>query len=265
MGLSWIEMLSAVLFAAVCAMAGALVMMRRMEVICRAERRYGLPGGNASLIGAAVGGVTGMGVAVLGIYYYLVSGDGGGWILWVGRSSYVLILTASAYHVTVLVHTWMRLDAEDRERRGNRRAQEGTLSFRRRKALSQLRQSGYDYGDLRGRDDEAVEELIGVLGERLLTGQRALNRIPFYGYLGTVCGILLMAQHLTRLNEATETFMVLRNMAQGLVLAFQTTLVALLAYLPLRKAFDVLMIRMADLERFWLAWRDEALGGGADR
>ncbi|MDP6039621.1 MAG: MotA/TolQ/ExbB proton channel family protein, partial [Candidatus Latescibacteria bacterium] len=78
---------------------------------------------------------------------------------------------------------------------------------------------------------------------------------------GTVCGILLMAQELTRLDEATETFKVLRDMAGGLVLAFQTTLVALLAYLPLRKAYDVLLNRISDLERKWLAMREAALEG----
>ena len=126
-----------------------------------------------------------------------------------------------------------------------------------RTALDEALRTHPSYADLRARDDEAVETLVAVFGERLLMGQRALNRVPFYGYLGTVCGILLMAQELTHLDEATETFRVLRDMAGGLVLAFQTTLVALLAYLPLRKAFDLLLTRVADLERSWLALREE--------
>jgi len=263
MGLSWIEMVLSVLFTAVCAMAGALVMMQRGEAICRSEKAQGLPAGPTAVVGGVVGGVTGLVIAFLGIYYYLVSPDRGGWIQWTGRFSYVLVLTAAASHVMVLVHVWLRLDAEERDLRGGRNGpRSGTLTLRRRQELDRLVARGYGFGDLRARDDEVVAELLGVLGERLLTGQRALNRIPFYGYLGTVCGILLMARHLTQLDEATESFLVLRNMAKGLVLAFQTTLVALLAYLPLRKTFDVLLGRAAALERAWLAWRDEALERG---
>ena len=255
-GLNWVEMLSSVLFAAVCAMAGALVMMQQMDAICREEGRYGLQAGNANLIGAAVGGVAGLSIAGLCIYYYLFAGGSGGWIEWVGRSSYVLVVSASAGHLTVMVHLWIRLDAEDRDLRGGQGPQEGTLSLRRRRELDHLQRGGHAYGEMKARDDEVVAELTGVFGERLLTGQRALGRIPFYGYLGTVCGILLMAKHLTRLDEATETFRVLRDMAGGLVLAFQTTLVALLAYLPLRKGGDILLKRMADLEHAWLSLRD---------
>ena len=132
------------------------------------------------------------------------------------------------------------------------------MSLRRRAALKDLLRTGPSYADFRAQDDEVVAELLGVFGERLLAGQRALSRIPFYGYLGTVCGILLMAEKLTYLDEATESFRVLRDMAGGLALAFQTTLVALLAYLPLRKGVDVLLSRTAALERSWLALRDGA-------
>ena len=107
------------------------------------------------------------------------------------------------------------------------------------------------------RDDGALEELVGVLGTPLLNARNDLSRIPFYGYLGTVCGILLMAQQLGFINEATETFKVLSSMASGLVLAFQTTLVALLAFLPLRKATDYLIRRLGRLEEMWLQARDE--------
>ena len=69
--------------------------------------------------------------------------------------------------------------------------------------------------------------------------------------------VLLMAFELGKINEATETFKVLSSMAGGLVLAFQTTLVALLAYLPLRKATDYLLQRLTELEDVWKGWRTE--------
>ena len=256
--LNLLEMLSSVAFAALCAMSGALILMQRMAAICTDESRQDLPPGNAGLIGAAVGGLAGLSIGAIYIYYYLLVSGSGGWIVWVGRSSYALVLAASAGHLAVLIHIWKRLDAEERDLKSRGQGpQEATLSLRRRTALDETLRATTSYADLRARDDEAVEGLVAVFGERLLMGQRALNRVPFYGYLGTVCGILLMAQELTQLNEATETFRVLRDMAGGLVLAFETTLVALLAYLPLRKAFDVLLGRMAALERAWLGLREE--------
>ncbi|MDP6778483.1 MAG: MotA/TolQ/ExbB proton channel family protein [Candidatus Latescibacteria bacterium] len=256
--LNLLEMLSAVVFAALCAMSGSLILMQRMAAICTFEGRQGLSPGNTALIGAAVGGLAGLAIGAVYIYYYLLVPGSGGWILWVGRSSYALVLAASAGHLAVLIHIWMRLDAEESDLKSQGRGpQKATLSLRRRTALDEALRTHPSYADLRARDDEAVETLVAVFGERLLMGQRALNRVPFYGYLGTVCGILLMAQELTHLDEATETFRVLRDMAGGLVLAFQTTLVALLAYLPLRKAFDLLLTRVADLERSWLALREE--------
>jgi biopolymer transport protein ExbB/TolQ len=84
-----------------------------------------------------------------------------------------------------------------------------------------------------------------------------MTRLPLYGYLGTVCGILLMAQELGRIDEASQTFTVLSSMATGLVLAFKTTLVALLAYLPLRKIVDLLLMRLAELEKRWRLQREE--------
>ena len=262
MELSWMEGLSSIVLMAVSAMAGALVMMRRMDEICSSESRYGLSRGNADLIGATVGGFAGLGITILIIYYYFFSPPGSGWVQWIGRSSYVLILSASAGHLVVLLHVWIRLNSEDKALRIPGPTK-GTLSRERRAALDRSIRSGTRYADLKVRDDETVAELMEVFGERLLSGQRVLNRIPFYGYLGTVCGILMMAQELTKLNEATETFQVLRDMAGGLVLAFKTTLVALLAYLPLRKGFDILLLkRMAALERAWLTMRDDAIERG---
>ena len=260
--MNWIELLSSVLFWAVCAMAGALILMQRMEAICGYEKQYGLSDNHGSLIGAIAGGLAGAGVAGIVIYYYLFAPGGAGWVEWIGRMSYILILAASLTHVMLLVHLWLRLDNEDLALMGDdKKKQENTLTMLRLQHVDMLRQSRDGYADLKARDDESLDDLMVVLSDRLLTGQRALARIPFYGYLGTVCGILLMAEGLTNLDEATETFKVLRDMAGGLVLAFQTTLVALLAYLPLRKTYDVLLGRMADLERKWLAMRESALDG----
>jgi biopolymer transport protein ExbB/TolQ len=261
-GLNWVEMLISVLFAAVCAMAGALILMQRMVFICREERQYDLPDGSASLIGAAIGGISGLGAAILFIYYYFYAPDAKGWIEWVGRSSYVLILAASAAHLLTIIHTWIRLNAEDADLKGSG-PQRLTLLVRRRAALEEIQHQTHSYTDLKTRDDEIVADLLSVLGDRLLISQRALSRVPFYGYLGTVCGILLMAQELARLDEATESFKVLRDMSTGLILAFKTTLVALLAYLPLRKGYDLLLTRMSTIERSWLALRDQA-GHGSE-
>jgi len=259
-GLNWVELLSSVLFWAVCAMAGALILMQRMESICKYETQYGLPSGQSNLIGAIVGGLAGAGVAGIAIYFYFFAPSAAGWVEWTGRLSYVLILSASAAHIVVLVHIWLRLEDENQALMKSE-SQTDTLSQLRSQQVRSIRQSRDGYADVKARDDESLDELLSVFSDRLMTGQRALSRIPFYGYLGTVCGILLMARGLTNLDEATETFRVLRDMAGGLVLAFQTTLVALLAYLPLRKVFDVLLNEMADLERKWLAMREAALDG----
>ena len=83
-----------------------------------------------------------------------------------------------------------------------------------------------------------------------------MARIPLYGYLGTVCGILLMAQELGQIDEASETFKVLSSMAEGLALAFKTTLVALMSYLPLRKTVDYMLQRVATIEIAWRRMRE---------
>ena len=139
---------------------------------------------------------------------------------------------------------------------------EGTLGGRRMSILQRLKRQYKHDIDLRSRDDQALDELVGVLGTPLLNTRNDLSRIPFYGYLGTVCGILLMAEELGRINEATETFRVLSTMAKGLVLAFQTTLVALLVFLPLRKMTDYLIRRLGCLEDAWMAARDDSGGLG---
>ena len=45
-------------------------------------------------------------------------------------------------------------------------------------------------------------------------------------------------------------------MAEGLALAFKTTLVALLSYLPLRKAVDYMLQRVANIEIAWRRMRE---------
>ena len=136
----------------------------------------------------------------------------------------------------------------------------GTLGGRRMSTLQRLKRQYKHDIDLRSRDNQVLDELVGVLGTPLLNTRNDLSRIPFYGYLGTVCGILLMAEELSRINEATETFRVLSTMATGLVLAFQTTLVALLVFLPLRKMTDSLIRRLGRLEDAWMAARDDSGG-----
>ncbi len=260
--LTQLEMLSVAVFAGASAMAGAKILMLKMDRILQEERQFHLGPVNSVPASAAVGALAGMGIAAIAIYYYLFAATPAGVVEWIGRSSYVLVLSATAGRLSVLIHIWRRLEAEPRDARSALgEPQEGTLSLQRRAGLEGLKQRGDRYTDLRLRDDASVEELVSVFGEPLLSGHRALSRIPYYGYMGTVCGILIMAQELTLLDEATETFQVLRDMAGGLVLAFQTTLVALLAYLPLRKVSDALLNRVTALERSWLAWRDEVLDG----
>ncbi len=256
--LAWFEILIVVVFASACAMAGALTLIQEIVSICREELRYGLPANHARLTSGVLGGFAGFGVAALGIYYYLYVALPESWIEWVGRSAYALILAASTAHLSVIVHAWRRIRVEEEALGSTPSASEAlTLLACRQAGLRDLRTESDSFTDLKARDDELITDLIGVIGERLLSGHRALSRIPFYGYLGTVCGILLMAQELSRLDEATETFKVLRDMADGLTLAFKTTLIALLAYLPLRKCIDILIGRVGALERAWLAMRDD--------
>jgi biopolymer transport protein ExbB/TolQ len=258
-GMTWLEVVLVAAFSAACAVTGAFSLMQRSSRICREEAAFGLGAGNAHLIAAFTGGAAGIASAALFVYYHFFEPVEVTWVVWVGRMSYVLIIAASAGHLSQMGHVWGRIQAEERDLKGTagRGPQRGTLFRRRRAAFQTLVEAGLRGTDLKSRDDEAVVDLVGVLGDRVLVLQRALSRIPFYGYLGTVAGILMMADELRQLDEATESFRVLRDMADGLVLAFQTTLWGLLAYLPLRKAQDGLMVRIDRLERAWQAWGDE--------
>lgn len=122
--------------------------------------------------------------------------------------------------------------------------------------LDSLRNEYRHYIDFKSRDDEVVDDLVGFFVEPLLNARRDMARLPLYGYLGTVCGILLMAQELGQIDEASQTFKILSSMAEGLALAFKTTLVALVSYLPLRKAADYLLQRALLIESAWLRMRE---------
>jgi len=257
-----LEIIVAVLLSGSSAVIGAISLLQRAETQGKEDGHYGLVRGNTKTIAAILGGAAGLGVGVLFVYFYFKAAPASGWIEWVGRGSYALIIAAFSGHLFSLIHIWMRLlDEHEDLRDGDAKAQKPTLTVRRRSELKSLQEAGYEATELRSRDDEVIEELIGVVGDRLIAGQRSLSRLPFYGYLGTVCGILLMADELTNLSEATESFKVLRDMAGGLVLAFQTTLAALLAYLPLRKGFDAMMSKVAQVERAWIAMRDGNAAG----
>jgi len=167
-----------------------------------------------------------------------------------------LIIWAAGGHLLTLMHIGLHLYREDLAwgKQGGPGRQ--TLGGRRLRLLGQLRGEHRHYIDLKSRDEEVLEELVGFLGDPLTHVRRDLTRIPLYGYLGTVCGILLTAQELSQIDEATQTFKALSAMADGLVLAFKTTLVGLLAYLPLRKVADYLQLRLATQEDAWTRARE---------
>lgn len=245
-----------VLLVLACGMSGSLAFLYRARRMRLRDKVYGLSitylPHLAAAIGAVAGGIIG-GIAT----YYLSLNQLGNPIEWIGRFSYVLITWAGGGHLLSLAHSGLLLAREERGREQTQGNGKGVLGKRRREVLTQLRQQYRHYIDLKTRDDEVVDELVGVLGNPLLNVRRDLSRIPLYGYLGTVCGILLMAQELGRIDEAAQTFKVLSSMAGGLVLAFQTTLVGLLTYLPLRKTADYFVQRVGTLEDSWIHLREE--------
>lgn len=248
-----------ILLAAACAVTGSLWLLYRARSISRAESAYGLTTPHLQQVAAGIGAVGGLVIGLIILYFASVTGRFNA-IEWVGRAAYVLVAGASAGHLLVLVRTGHHLWREQCAWARIRGPGEGSLGHRRLRLLEQLRREYRHALDLRSRDDELVDELVSVLGNPLLNVRRDLSRIPFYGYLGTVCGILLMAQELGGINEATETFQVLSSMSKGLVLAFQTTLVALMAFLPLRKVTDYMVERLGHLEDEWTRARHEPVG-----
>ena len=255
---NWIATVAAVLLGVASALSGSLFFLLNARRSLRRERAYQIDLPRLRHIAAVFGALTGLALAALAAYFVALNRWVGP-IEWIGRGSYLLIAAAIGGHALKIVTAYMRLRREERavaSKKGDA-MESGSLGEVRWRAMLDLEKRYQRYTDLKNRDDETVDELIGVVADPLLDTRRDLARIPFYGYLGTVCGILLMAFELGKINEATETFKVLSSMAGGLVLAFQTTLVALLAYLPLRKATDYLLQRLTELEDTWRGWRTE--------
>ena len=260
--MNWVSVLASLLLLLASAASGSLLLLYRAQRLRTRERIYGLVTPYLRQIGAGIGAATGLAVGSL-ILYFAVHTNRFDVIEWVGRSSYLLVAGAAGGHMLVLVYAAIHIVQEERAWNNGRGSPgDGTLGRRRLEQLRHLSREHRHYIDLKSRDDEVVDDLTGVLGGPLINTRHDLARIPFYGYLGTVCGILLMAQELGHISEATETFEVLRSMATGLVLAFRTTLVALLAFLPLRKVTDYLMRRLGRIEEEWTKARDEVAGSG---
>jgi MFS family permease len=261
--MSGLAIAAAILLLLACGASGSFALLYRARRIREREAAYGIATPHLQYIGTALGLVGGLIVGGL-VLYFLQGTSRFSVIEWVGRSSYMLVAGAAAGHLLILVRTTLQLLKEEEGwvKRGTKRPVQGTLGSRRLSTLQRLRRQHRHYVDLKGRDEQLLDELVGVLGTPLLNMRSDLSRIPFYGYLGTVCGILLMAEELGRINEATETFRVLSAMATGLVLAFQTTLVALLTFLPLRKSTDYLIRRLGRIEDAWTLARDDVRGGG---
>ncbi len=253
--MSWLPVLAGILLVVASGVSGSLALLYRGYKMRQYEQAYGLTTPYLQHISGGIGAIMGLIIGGIAVYYLSLNQQAS-LIEWIGRFSYVLVTAASGGHLLVLVHTAFHLVREELawKKRG---PEKDTLGGRRVNGFKQLSRQHQHYIDRRFRDEAVVEELIGVLGNALLATRRNLNRLPFYGYLGTICGILLMAEELSKINEATETFKVLSSMAHGLVLAFQTTLVALAAYLPLRKATDYLIQRLGALEDDWIKLREE--------
>ncbi|MEC8989986.1 MAG: MotA/TolQ/ExbB proton channel family protein [Candidatus Latescibacterota bacterium] len=243
-----------ILFALACGATGGVLFLHRARRVHQEEAHYNLHTPHLPRVATAVGVLTGVVIGFLALYFASYS-RGFDLVAWIGRASYLLVAGSVGVQLLTLGRIYVLLLRE--EDGWGRKPQKGTLGVKRLERWRQLRQQYRHDVDLRAHDDDVLAELSGVLGTPLLNARRDQSRIPFYGYLGTVCGILLMARELGGITEATETFLVLQSMAVGLVLAFQTTLVALVAFLPLRKVADVLAQRLDRLEERWLRLRDE--------
>ena len=233
--------------------------LRRARRMRRHDATYSLYSPRLQLIGSGMGSLTGFTVGALVAYYLFINPQPASVFAWIGRFSYVLIAWAAGGHLLSLAYINLHLRRE--ERAWNRGGGPGpnTLGRRRMEKIEELQRQPGNYSDRKSRDEELVDELVGFIGDPLTHVRRDLTRIPLYGYLGTVCGILLTAQELSQIDEATQTFKALSAMAEGLVLAFKTTLVGLLAYLPLRKIADYLVQRLARQEDAWVRERNRRL------
>ena len=231
--------------------------LRRARRMRRHDEAYSLCVSRLQFFASVIGLLTGLIVGALAAYYLFINPQPASAFAWIGRFSYVLITWSAGGHLLSLTHIGLHLRRE--ERAWERGLDPNTLGRRRMEQLAELQRQPGNYSDHKSRDEELVDELVGFLGDPLTHMRRNLARIPLYGYLGTVCGILLTAQELSQIDEATQTFKALSAMAEGLVLAFKTTLVGLLAYLPLRKAADYLVQRLARQEDAWVRERNRRL------
>ncbi len=248
-------LISSVLLVLACGVSVSCLHMRRARRMRRQDEAYSLKVARLQYLASLIGLLTGAIVGGLAAYYLFINPQLAGAFAWIGRFSYVLIAWAAGGHLLSLAYINSHLRREERawERKGGPGA--NTLGRRRMEKLAELQRQAANYSELKSRDEELVDELVGFLGDPLTHVRRDLARIPLYGYLGTVCGILLTAQELSQIDEATQTFKALSAMAEGLVLAFKTTLVGLLAYLPLRKIADYLVQRLARQEDAWVRER----------
>ena len=235
--------------------SGSYLQLQRARRLRRRDRAYELNVPHLHHIGAGIGALAGLGIGGLAAYYLALNQQASAFA-WIGRLSYVLIIWSAGGHLLTLVHIGMHLYREDLAWAKKGGPGDQSLGGRRLRLLEKLRAEHRHYIDLKTRDEEVLDELVGFLGDPLTHLRRDLTRIPLYGYLGTVCGILLTAQELGQIDEATQTFKALSAMADGLVLAFKTTLVGLLAYLPLRKVADYLQLRLSTQEDTWTRARE---------
>jgi hypothetical protein len=248
---SGLTLVVGVLLALAGSVTGSLILLRRARDLRLAVQEYGLATPHLPGMAAVFGAGGGLAVGIL-FAYYLAVGPHAGPVEWIGRSSYALIAWAGCAHAFILTHTALLLRREGDGGRSTRRGTGPTLTEHRRRGLDEVSRLRLGVAEARTRDEALVEELVEVLARPLLSVRRDLPRVPLYGYLGTVAGILMMAGELARVDEATQSFKVLGSMAGALDLAFRTTLVGLLAYLPLRKGADYLIQQVAVLEDGWV-------------
>ncbi len=235
--------------------SGSFGQMLRARRLHLRDASYGVGIENLRYIAGGIGGVAGVVIGSLAAYYLSLN-HRVDFITWIGRFSYLLITLSVSGHILTLVHMGLHLWREEKAV-GQRPVLGSSLSERRWQLLQDGRQANRHYIDFKSKDEEVMDGLVGFFAEPLLNARRDMARIPLYGYLGTVCGILLMAQELGQIDEASQTFKVLSSMAGGLALAFKTTLVALVSYLPLRKVVDYMLQRVALLENTWRSMREE--------
>ena len=242
------------LFVVAGAVSGSLGHMMRARRLHQKDKRYGVRVGHLRYIAGGLGGAAGIVIGAMAAYYLSLN-QRADFITWVGRLSYVLITLSVSGHLLTLIHMGLHLYREEKA------VAEGlfkgpSLSAYRLDNLNKVREENRHYIDMKSKDEEDLDHLVGFFAEPLLNARRDMARVPLYGYLGTVCGILLMAQELGQIDEASETFKVLSSMAEGLALAFKTTLVALMSYLPLRKTVDYMLQRVATIEIAWRRMRE---------